>query len=186
MSADYFQEIEAHFASRRRTPYILNAKDWALMQEWAAAGIPLPVVIEAVDSVFDKREAAGKSVSSLSYCKHAIKEMWKERQALAVGGEENPPEVDPASALDALALAIESSAAASFAPRVRALATLRSLPRIEEALMTLEEELVSSLATPSLRDEAAALVPSGEQRAIAAHVRRLVRERYELPRLTVM
>ncbi|HVE72751.1 MAG TPA: hypothetical protein VNI54_15405 [Thermoanaerobaculia bacterium] len=186
MSAAYFQEIEAHFARRRGTPFILSAKDWALMQQWAADGIPLPVVIEALDSVFDKREAVGKSVSSLTYCKHTVKEMWKERQALAVGAEEGVPEEDTSTSLDALASLLETTPASAFAPRVRELATLRSVPKIEEALMVLEEELVSSLVTPSLREEAAALVPTGEQRAIDAHLRRLVRERFTLPRLTVM
>ena len=72
--ADYFLEIEAHFALRRNTPFILSAKDWALMQKWRAEGIPLPVVIEAIDSVFEKNETSGrrKVISSLSYCRHAV------------------------------------------------------------------------------------------------------------------
>lgn len=187
MSADYFLEIEAHFARRRGTPFILNAKDWALMQKWAADGIPLPVVIEALDSVFDKQEAKGRSVSSLSYCRHAVKEMWDERRALAVGAEGVAPEEDPSSRLDALAAALESTAASAFAPRVRELASLRSLPRIEEALMALEEELIAALATPELREEASQLVVADKNRdrAVEAHVRRLVRERFGLPRLTV-
>ena len=189
MSADYFLEIEAHFARRRGSVFILNAKDWALMQKWAAEGIPLPVVIEALDSVFDKQEAKGKSVSSLSYCKHAVKELWDERRALQVGAEGATPEEDPSSRLDALAEALEPTPAAAFAPRIRDLAALRSLPRIEEALMSLEEEVIASLATPELRDEAARMVPASEKhrdRAIEAHVRRLVREHHGLPRLTVM
>jgi hypothetical protein len=186
---EYFQEIESHFARRRGTPFILNAKDWALMKEWESDGVPLPVVIEALDSVFDNREAAGKSVSSLSYCKHAVKEMWKERRALAVGGEEGAPEEDPSARLEELAALLEPGPAAAFASRIRDLAPLRSLPRIEEALMALEEELVAALATESLREEAAALVPVAEkhrERAIEAHLRRLVRDRYALPRFTVM
>ncbi|HYC92728.1 MAG TPA: hypothetical protein VEO54_26200 [Thermoanaerobaculia bacterium] len=156
------------------------------MQQWAANGIPLPVVIEALDSVFDKREAAGKKVNSLSYCKHAVKEMWEERKALAVGAEGGAPEEDPSSRLEALALALESTPASSFASRVRELAALRSLPKIEEALMGVEEELVAALATDALREEAARMVPGAEQRAIDAHLRRLVREHHGLPRLTVM
>lgn len=156
------------------------------MQQWAANGIPLPVVIEALDSVFDKREAAGKKVNSLSYCRHAVKEMWEERKALAVGAEGVAPEEDPSSRLEALALALESTPASSFAPRVKELAALRSLPKIEEALMGLEEELVAALATDALREEAARMVPGAEQRAIDAHLRRLVREHHGLPRLTVM
>ena len=186
MSADYFQEIEAHFAHRRGTPFILSAKDWTLMQQWAADGIPLPVVIEALDSVFEKREAAGKKVNSLSYCKHAVKEMWEERKALAVGAEGVSPEEDPSARLDLLAAALEPTPAAAFASRVRELAALRSLPRIEEALMALEEEMIAALATSELREEAARMVPNAEQRAIDAHLRRLVREHHGLPRLTVM
>ncbi|HEX7808210.1 MAG TPA: hypothetical protein VF608_05790, partial [Thermoanaerobaculia bacterium] len=102
MSAEYFQEIESHFARRRGTPFILSAKDWALMKSWSEAGVPLPVVIEAIDSVFDKREAQGKKVNSLSYCKHAIKEMWNERKELAIGAGGSPEE-SPAVLLEALA-----------------------------------------------------------------------------------
>jgi hypothetical protein len=189
VSAEYFQEIEAHFARRRGTVFILSAKDWVLMQKWAADGIPLPVVIEALDAVFDKREAQGKKVNSLSYCKHAVKEMWDERRALQVGAEGAAPEEDPGSRLEALAVALEATPAVSFAPRVRELAALRSLPRIEEALMALEEELIASLATDALREEASRMVPAAEKnrdRATEAHVRRLVREHHGLPRLTVM
>src|ERR671935_1782558 len=83
-SEDYYLEIEAHFAHRRQTPFILSAKDWALMRKWHDEGIPLPVVIEAIDSVFEKNETSGrrKVISSLSYCRHAVKEMWNERREL--------------------------------------------------------------------------------------------------------
>jgi hypothetical protein len=182
--AEYFQEIEAHFASRRGTVFVLNAKDWALMQKWAADGIPLPIVIEAIDSVFAKQEAAGKKVNSLSYCKHAVKEMWEERKALTVGAEGVAPEEDPASRLEELATLLVTTPAAAFAPRVRELATLRSLPKIEEALMALEEELIVALGSAELREEASRLAK--EPRAVEAHLRRLVREHYGLPRFTVM
>ena len=188
MSADYFNEIEAHFSFRRGTPFIVNPKDWALMQKWAGDGIPLPVVIEALDSVFDKAEANGKKVSSLSYCRHAVKEMWAERKALAVGSEDGAPEEDPSARLEELAAALEPTAAAPFAARVRALASLRTLPKIEEALMAIEEDLIAALATAELREEASSLVKAekNRDRAVEAHVRRLVRERHGLPRLTVM
>lgn len=188
MSADYFLEIESHFARRRGTPFILSAKDWALMQKWAADGIPLPVVIEALDAVFDKQDAKGRKVNGLSFCKHAVKEMWDERKALAIGAAEGVPEEDPSIGLNTLAAALETSDAAAFAPRVRELVSLRSLPKIEEALMALEEELIAALATEELREEASSLVAAekNRERAVEAHVRRLVRERYGLPRLTVM
>ena len=190
MSADYFLEIESHFAHRRGTPFVLSAKDWVLMKKWAEDGIPLPVVIEALDSVFDKQEEKGKKVNSLSYCRHAVKEMWDERRALQVGAEGASPEEDPGQRLELLAAALEAASAGAFAPRVRKLASLRSLPKIEEALMELEEELIGALATGELRAEAARIAGAGldekvRARTIEANLRRVVREHYGLPRLTV-
>src|SRR4051794_37086765 len=92
VSSDYFLEIESHFAMRRGTPFVLSAKDWALMKKWADDAIPLPVVIEAIDSVFEKAAERQKRVNSLSYCRHAVTELWKERRELQVGANEAVPE----------------------------------------------------------------------------------------------
>jgi len=187
---DYFTEIESHFARRRGTPFILNAKDWALMKSWSDEGIPLSVVIEAIDSVFDKQEAKGKKVNGLGYCRHAVKEMWDERRELQVGGDTASPEEDVGPRLDALASAIEPVEPA-FAERVRGLASEKSVPRIEEKLIELEEELIEFLVprAPALRDEAKSLAVGADEktraRTEAAHLRRLVREQFGLPRLTL-
>src|SRR5438046_5876997 len=113
MSADqYYREIETHFAMRRGTPFILSAKDWALMKKWHDEGVPLPVVIEAIDAVFEKNETSGrrKVISSLSYCKHAVKEIWEDRKNLYVGEGETTPERAVAETLDALATQLEATA----------------------------------------------------------------------------
>src|ERR1051326_4799098 len=135
---DYFTEIESHFAERRGTPFVLSAKDWHLMKRWYDDGIPLPVVIEAIDAVFEKNETSGrkKVISSLSYCRHAVKELWDERKELAVGEDATTPEMAPETMLDALATELESSdVARSFAARVRDLAREKSAPKIESRLM---------------------------------------------------
>lgn len=190
MSTDYFTEIESHFAFRRGTPFVLNAKDWVLMKSWSDDGIPLPIVIEAIDSVFDKQEAKGKKVNGLSYCKHAVKELWNERRQLQVGSEESAPEEDVAGRLSALADVLES-VTPQFAARVRELVSEKSAPRVEERLIELEEELVESLLPQAeeLRAEAKSLASGADEksraRTEAAHLRRLVRERFGLPRLTL-
>ena len=188
MSDDYFLEIEAHFAARRGTPFILSAKDWALMRQWAEDGIPLPVVIEAIDSVYEKNETSGrkKVISSLSYCRHAVKELWDARRDLYVGGSDVPPEVAPAARLDDLAHALPEP----FASRVRDLARERSVPRVEQALMDIEREMIESLVDDSIRSELAAidtskLDPKIRARTEEANLRRIVRERFGLPRLTL-
>lgn len=191
MDADpYYLDIEAHFAVRRSTPFILSAKDWALMKKWREEGVPLPIVIEAIDSVFEKNETSGrkKTISSLSYCRHAVKELWHERKNLFVGGEEQTPETSPAVLLDQLAARLEEP----FASRVRALVSEKSVPRIEEKLIALESEMFATLATDDLRREAtealgdtSKLDEKTRARTEEANLRRIIRERYALPRLTL-
>src|SRR5207244_5216210 len=110
------------------------------MKRWREDDIPLPVVIEAIDTVFEKNETSGrrKVISSLSYCRHAVKELWEERKDLYVGGGETTPESAVAETLEALAGQLETSAlGAPFAPRVRELMRAGSVPRIEEQLLDL-------------------------------------------------
>lgn len=190
VSADYFLEIESHFAQRRGTPFVLNAKDWSLMKSWADDGIPLSVVIEAIDSVFDKQEAKNKKVNGLSYCRHAVKEMWQERRELLIGGQESAPEEEVLPRLELLASSIEP-VSPDFASRIRALSSEKSVPRVEERLMELEQELIDALLPQAeeLRAEARALTSGADEKTRArteeAHLRRLVRDRFGLPRLTI-
>ncbi len=195
-SDDYFLEIEAHFARCRKTPFILSAKDWALMRKWHEDGIPLPVVIEAIDSVFEKNETSGrrKVISSLSYCRHAVKELWDARRDLYVGGSDATPEAGPEARLELLAQRIEEP----FASRVRELGREHSVPRIEQRLMEIERELIDALIASApeevdkLRRDIAAslgdiskLDPKIRARTEEANLRRLIRERFDLPRLTL-
>ena len=186
MSTEYFTDIEAHFAARRGTPFVLSAKDWALMKEWHEAGIPIAVVIEAIDSVFDKQEAKSRKVNGLRYCRHAVKELWDERRELQIGAAELAPEENVGPLLEALAAAVPEA----FAPRIRELSKEKSVPRIEERLIELEDELLESLATDELRAEARMLSANIADEKIRtrteqATLRRLVRDRFELPRLTL-
>jgi len=195
VSAAYYQEIESHFIRRRGTPFVLNAKDWALMQKWAEEGIPLPIVIEAIDMVFDRFDAEERKVNGLSFCKDAVKKLWKERRDLQIGAQESAPEEAVEPLLERLAVSLEASphtGVAAFGPRVRALAAEKSVPRIEERLMALEEELIGVLAAsaPDVHDEVARLVGSSldektRARTEAATLRRVVRERFDVPRLTL-
>ncbi len=197
-SDPYFLEIEAHFSVRRNTLFILSAKDWILMKKWRDDGVPLPIVIEAIDSVFEKNETSGrrKVISSLSYCRHAVKELWDERKDLFVGGETGTtPETSPAAILESLAGKLEAiSVAAPFGDRVRTLISEKSVPKIEERLIELEREMFEAIAgnVADLRHEVASglgdtskLDEKTRARTEEANLRRLIRERYGLPRLTL-
>ena len=153
------------------------------MQKWAEQGIPLPIVIEAIDTVFDRFNAEDRKINGLSFCRDAVKKLWRERRDLQIGASEAVPEEGAESLLNALADALETSAP-SFAPRVRELAKEKSIPRIEEKLIDLEHELASALATDEIRAEASRAA-EGNARVEEAHLRRLVREQFGLPRLTL-
>jgi hypothetical protein len=187
VSDDYFLEIEAHFARRRGTVFVLSAKDWALMQSWGAEGIPLPIVLEAIDSVFEKNKGE-KTINGLHYLRHAVKELWKERKQLQVGADGQSPEENPAPLLEALAARLEG-VDSEIAARVRALTG--SVPAIEEQLIELERELVARLIDAEVRAEVARLIgstPMDEKiraRTEEAMLRRVVRERFGFPRLTL-
>ena len=53
---NYFTEIEEHFQRRRGTLLLLSPLDWALMETWKDAGIPLEAVLRGIDATFDKWE----------------------------------------------------------------------------------------------------------------------------------
>jgi hypothetical protein len=198
--SEYFVEIESHFTAKRGTPFVVNAKDWALMKKWQEEGIPLPVVIEAIDTVFAKAEERNKVVNSLSYCKHAVKELWAERRALHVGEHDVAPEEGAEPLLVALAEELSVAGAPAFVvEKVRALTKEKSVPAIEEQLIELERELIEAVfASLSVSDAAeirgaiaralgdtSKLDEKTRARTEEANLRRIVRERFGLPRLTL-
>jgi hypothetical protein len=202
LSDDYFLEIEAHFAMKRGTPFIVSPKDWTLMNKWRDDGVPLPVVIEAIDSVFEKNESSGrrKVISSLSYCRHAVKEIWQERKELQVGEGDLTPEEQPVAILQALVEAVGSAAAPrdvvdAAIDEIRSLRAESSIPAIEERLMEIEQRMIARVlasgAEAEIRAEVAKAIGGAtldektRARTEEANLRRIVRERYGLPRLTL-
>jgi hypothetical protein len=96
---NYFTEIEEHFQRARGTGlFLLSPLDWALIEAWKNAGIPLEAVVRGIDQAFEKwrgRPARARihMVNSLAYCAQAIA---AEAQAMADGvpakqGASEPP-----------------------------------------------------------------------------------------------
>jgi hypothetical protein len=90
---NYFTEIEEHFQRRRGTLTLLSPLDWALMEVWKDAGIPLEAVIRGIDSAFDKYERRPRhtrKVNGLAYCAQEVLFAAEDMKEAAVGGD--PPE----------------------------------------------------------------------------------------------
>src|ERR1700733_3889238 len=75
---NYFTEIEEHFQRARGTGlFLLSPLDWALIESWKTAGIPLEAVLKGVDEAFEKwrsRKVKRRNVNSLAYCAQAVME----------------------------------------------------------------------------------------------------------------
>src|SRR5215472_4698616 len=69
---------------------MLSPLDWALMEVWKDAGIPLEAVIRGIDAAFDKwerRPRHTRKVNSLAYCAQEVLAAAEEMKEAAVGGD---------------------------------------------------------------------------------------------------
>ena len=86
---NYFTEIEEHFQRRRGTLLLLSTLDWALIETWREAGVPLEAVLRGIDKAFDKQDAKPqmrtRRVNGLAWCAQAVMEAVQEMQEAAVG-----------------------------------------------------------------------------------------------------
>jgi hypothetical protein len=87
---NYFTEIEEYFWKKRGAHLLVSPLDWAIMETWQKAGIPLEAVLKGIDRAFESygrsRRGAGKPLKSLAYCTDAILEAVAESQEAAAGG----------------------------------------------------------------------------------------------------
>jgi len=73
---NYYTEIETHFQQVRGTSlFLLSPVDWALIESWKNAGVPLEAVLRGIDVAFEKwrgRKKKTQIVNSLTFCAQAV------------------------------------------------------------------------------------------------------------------
>ena len=72
---NYFTEIEEHFWKKRGTAILLTTLDWALIDSWKQADIPLEAILRGIDRAFEKYEQGkrkNRRVNGLAYCHQAV------------------------------------------------------------------------------------------------------------------
>jgi hypothetical protein len=85
---NYFTEIEEHFQRRRGTILMLSTLDWALIETWKDAGVPLEAVLRGIDAAFEKydaRPSKTRKVNSLAYCAQEVLAAAEDMKEAAVG-----------------------------------------------------------------------------------------------------
>jgi len=92
---NYFTEIEEHFWKKRGAHLLVSPLDWAIMETWQKAGVPLEAALKGIDRAFESygrsRRGAGKPLKSLAYCTDSVLEAAEEQQEAAVGAQAHPP-----------------------------------------------------------------------------------------------
>ena len=91
---NYFTEIEERYLQRRGGGLLLSTLDWALIETWKDAGVPLEAVLRGIDAAFDhydQRPSKTKKVNSLAYCSQEVLAAAEDMKEAAVGASSEPP-----------------------------------------------------------------------------------------------
>ena len=174
---NYFTEIEEHFQRRRGTALLLSTLDWALIETWKDAGIPLAAVLRGIDAAFERRakRPSPRKVNSLAYCAQAVMAEAEEMKEAAVGvapagpaKESGPEPAEIAAYLERNAAQLEQAKLPQAAQSIgrEAAKTLRDLASalkesadrppledLERRLTAMEEKLLASLVAASPDEE---------------------------------
>ena len=89
---NYFTEIEEYFWKKRGAHLLVSPLDWAILETWQKAGIPLRAVQKGIDRAFEAyaRSKRKQPVKNLAYCVDAVLDAAREMSETAVGKMERP------------------------------------------------------------------------------------------------
>jgi hypothetical protein len=196
---NYFTEIEERYLQRRSGGLLLSTLDWALIETWKDAGVPLEAVLRGIDAAFDRydqRPSKTKKINSLAYCSQAVLTAAEDMKEAAVGASTpaSSDRVKQGFEPDSVAVFLRRNAEtldkakvpsatgvslfiAETAKTLRQLAdeTAQKSPRLEDLerrLTVLEEKLFAMLLT-STADEEIVNVRAAADRDLAPYRRKM-------------
>ena len=158
---NYFTEIEERFLQRRGAGLLLSTLDWALIEMWKDAGIPLAAVLRGIDEAFDnyeRRPARTKKINGLAYCSQLVLAAAEDMKEAAVGAAG----VEPSAKTSRSSEGFEPGTVAAFLRRNADLLDAAKLPSAggvssqvvaAEAARTLREVAQQTDAKPNARLE---------------------------------
>jgi len=163
---NYFTEVEEHFQRARGSGFfLLSPLDWALIETWKNAEIPLEAVLRGIDAAFEKSRArktkATRQVNSLAYCVQAVTDEAAALAGAQEGGHRKAEAAAPftieelESHLKRIAGETRGKSLDEIAESLDALAQnaavhYANLEELEQRLTALEEKALAQLraATP--------------------------------------
>ncbi|MGD8439340.1 MAG: hypothetical protein PVG53_02315 [Holophagae bacterium] len=144
----YYRDVEDCFAELRGAAHVLSPRDFQLLRSWWRDGVPMAAVVAGLTEVFARTRERDDAdpVSSLSYCRHAVRRHAKRWRDMHVGAGEADTGHDPdrAAIRDLVReLGRRADAAASSRPAVASI-----LRRVADQVERAAREL-----PPALLDE---------------------------------
>jgi hypothetical protein len=115
---NYFTEIEERFQQRRGSLLLLSTLDWALIEIWQEAGIPLDAALRGIDAAFDKYEQRQKRgharrINGLAWCAQAVMEAAQELREASAGSASSATAPAPESGFERQRVGAHLEAAAA-------------------------------------------------------------------------
>ena len=77
----YARAIERALARVRERPGLLSPRDWEIANDWHRRGVPLALVLEAIEGAAARRARTGTLPAGLRYVVPAVEEAWSVVQA---------------------------------------------------------------------------------------------------------
>jgi len=208
----YVTAIEAHLRARRGQDHVLSPRDFGLAKGWCEAGVPLAAVLVGIDRAFE----TGARVSSLAFCRRFVEELVASGPRPTARPSPSPervplPELEQMlSALLERLSALRPGPDACFEPPLGKIAEVRDLLAVAARpnwdylrgkLREIDDD-VSAAALQALPQAEAEACRAEAQRAIERHRGRLddaalqdalaryaiqrARERFGLPRVSLV
>jgi hypothetical protein len=180
---NYFTEIEERFQRRRGSLLMLSTLDWALIESWREARVPLEAVLRGIDNAFDKHDAKtlhsprrARKVNGLAWCAQSVMEAVEQAMEASIGAA-------PAAGIQAMESGFEAervsryleqnagvveavtldppadTVAIEVSGRLRALAVglraepMQTLEELDRTLSVLEEKMFAALLTATPEKE---------------------------------
>lgn len=143
---DFFATIEETFVRLRGKHLFVGPADWQLMEDWKSRGIPVHVVLTAIQGTFTKFKAKNPTgtISSLSYCARAVEEANRQWISSRVGAHDNQPSTSNVQPFgpEAIIAHISRTRAALTAPWIeRAPALANAIHATDVALELLQSQI---------------------------------------------
>jgi hypothetical protein len=165
---NYFTEVEERFQKARGTSlFLMSPLDWALVETWKNAGVPLEAALRGIDAAFEKwrtKKKRGQNVNSVAYCSQAV---MAEAQAMAgvapARGSKQPAapfdvehlekylrdnagQISKLTGFDEIASVVDRLAA-------EAAAHFRDLEDLEQRLTSLEDKMIAIARSRQTEEE---------------------------------